>query len=150
MQQPVFLQRLAIEGPEAGVMSTFVLVHGAFGGGWEWTPVAGILRRNAHEVFTPTLTGMGERHHLGPSVGLATHIEDLVAVLEYEILDDVILCAASYGGMAATAAADRVPHRVEMLLYIDALIPHDGQCGLDLLPAGFGDIVRAAAGPGGH
>ncbi len=75
-------------------MSTFVIVHGGFGGGWEWTPVAQRLRGRGHVVFTPTLTGMGERSHLGPDIGLATHVEDVVALL-FEDLHDVVLSRAS-------------------------------------------------------
>lgn len=131
-------------------MATFVIVHGAFGGGWEWREVAVALRARGHAVFTPTLTGMGERWHLGPKVGLSTHVEDIVEVLKFEDLWAVVLCAASYGGMAATAAADRVPDRVSLVIYVDALIPHDGQSGLDLLPSAFGDAVRAQADPSGH
>src|SRR6478735_11761016 len=77
-------------------MATFVIVHGGFGGGWKWTPVAQALRVRGHTVFTPTLTGMGERGHLGPDVGLATHVDDVVATLEFEDLHEVILCGASY------------------------------------------------------
>jgi pimeloyl-ACP methyl ester carboxylesterase len=131
-------------------MPTFVIVHGAFGGGWEWTPVARVLRRRGHEVFTPTLTGMGERYHLGPWVGLAHHVEDVVAVLEFENLRHVVLCGASYGGMAVTAAADRVAPRIALVVYVDALVPRDGQTGLDLLPEWFGGVVRAAADEQGH
>lgn len=131
-------------------METFLIVHGGFGGGWEWTEVAVALRARGHTVFTPTLTGMGERVHLGPEVGLSTHVQDVVGVLEFEDLWEVVLCAASYGGMAATAAADRVPDRVSLVVYVDALIPHDGQSGLDLLPSTFGDAVRARADARGH
>lgn len=125
-------------------MATFVIVHGAFGGGWEWTPVAGLLRELGHEVFTPTLTGYGERYHLGADAGISTNVADLVALLEFEDLRDVVLCGASYGGMAVTAAADRCADRVALLVYIDALVPQDGQTGLDLLPAAFGAIVRSS------
>ena len=131
-------------------MATFVIVHGGFGGGWEWTPVALALRVQGHIVFTPTLTGMGERGHLGPDVGLATHVKDVVAVLEFEDLDEVILCGASYGGMAVTGAADRVADRIRLIAYVDALVPADGQSALDLLPEWFGDMVRAAADDLGH
>ena len=131
-------------------MSIFVIVHGGFGGGWEWTPVAQLLRGRGHVVFTPTLTGMGERSHLGPRVGLGTHIDDVVAVLEFEQLHNVVLCGASYGGMAVTGAADRVPERIALLVYLDALVPVNGQSGLDLLPEGFGAVVRAAADEHGH
>jgi pimeloyl-ACP methyl ester carboxylesterase len=131
-------------------VSIFVIVHGGFGGGWEWTPVAQLLREHGHVVFTPTLTGMGERSHLGPRVGLGTHIEDVLAVLEFEELHDVVLCGASYGGMAVTGAADRAPERIALLVYVDALVPVDTQSGVDLLPEGFGALVRAAADEQGH
>jgi pimeloyl-ACP methyl ester carboxylesterase len=131
-------------------MSTFVIVHGGFGGGWEWTPVAQRLRGRGHLVFTPTLTGMGERSHLGPDIGLATHVEDVVALLSFEDLHDVVLCGASYGGMTITGAADRAADRVRLLVYVDALVPGDGETGLDLLPATFGEMVRAAADEQGH
>jgi pimeloyl-ACP methyl ester carboxylesterase len=131
-------------------MSTFVIVHGGFGGGWEWTPVAELLRERGHSVFTPTLTGMGERSHLGPRVGLSTHIDDVVAVLEFEDLHNVVLCGASYGGMPITGAADRASERIALLIYIDALVPVNGQSSLDLLPEHFGALVRAAADEDGH
>lgn len=126
-------------------MSVFVIVHGGWGGGWEWSPVAGMLRGRGHEVFTPTLTGMGERAHLArqEQVGLATHVDDVVAVLEFEDLRDVVLCGASYGGMPVTGAADRAVDRIGLVIYVDALVPRAGQAALDLLPAGFGEMVRA-------
>jgi pimeloyl-ACP methyl ester carboxylesterase len=131
-------------------MATFLIVHGGFGGGWEWTPVARRLRHRGHDVFTPTLTGMGERAHLGPDVGLGTHVHDVVAVLEFEDLEEVVLCGASYGGMSVTGAADRIPERIALIVYVDALVPRDGQAGVDLLPATFRETVRAAADENGH
>ena len=123
-----------------------MIVHGAWGGGWEWTAVARALRERGHDVFTPTLTGMGERAHLGRrDLGLATHVDDVVAVLELEDLRDVLLCGHSYAGMPITGAADRVADRIALVVYIDALVPRDGQSALDLLPEAFGDLVRAAA-----
>jgi pimeloyl-ACP methyl ester carboxylesterase len=125
-------------------MSTFVIVHGAWGGGWEWSPVADLLRENGHVVFTPTLTGMGERAHLDQRghVGLAAHVEDVVAVMAFEDLRKVVLVGASYGGMPVTGAGDRAGDRVSMVVYVDALVPLAGQCALDLLPQAFGDMVR--------
>ena len=125
-------------------MGTFVIVHGAWGGGWEWSAVARQLRRRDHEVFTPTLTGLGERAHLasGVPVTLSTHVDDIVGVLKFEDLHDVVLCAASSGGIPATGACDRVPERIRLLVYIDALVARSGQCGLDLLPDWFGNEVR--------
>src|SRR5271167_2642016 len=91
------------------VMATFVLVHGAGTGGWIWRRVRSLLTRAGHEVFTPTLTGVGERAHLARrDVGLYTHVEDVVGVLEYEELDDVILVGFGYAGMIIPAVADRL------------------------------------------
>ena len=125
-------------------MATFVIVHGAWGGGWEWSPVADILRRHGHRAFTPTLTGMGERAHLshGEAIGLGTHIDDIVAVLEFERLRDVVLCGASYGGLPATGAADRAADRVRLLVYIDGLVPVPGRSAIDQFPARFADMIR--------
>ena len=125
-------------------MTTFVIVHGGWGGGWEWSPVADILRRHGHRAFTPTLTGMGERDHLshGEPVGLGTHIDDIVAVLEFERLRDVVLCAASYGGMPASGAADRAADRVRLLVYVDGLVPVSGRSAVDLFPARYADMIR--------
>ncbi len=126
-------------------MASYVIVHGAWGGGWEWTPVAKVLRMRGHQVFTPTLTGMGERAHLGwgQAIDLATHVQDVVAVLEFEDLHGVVLCGASYGGMAVTGAADRAADRVGLVVYIDALVPTHGQSGLDLLPEPFVHAIHA-------
>jgi pimeloyl-ACP methyl ester carboxylesterase len=124
-------------------MPTLVIVHGAWGGGWEWTPVARMLREHGHDVFTPTLTGTGERAHLARAdVSLSTHVQDLVALLEMERLHEVVLCAHSSAAFAATAAADVTPARVALLVYVDGLVPQDGQCLLDALPDWFAEEVR--------
>ena len=124
-------------------MATFVLVHGAWGGGWEWRWVRAGLRSAGHEVFTPTLTGLGERAHLiSPDVGLGTHIEDVAAVLRSEELHDVVLCGQSSGGMVVTGVADREPERIGHLVYLDALVPSDGQSAVDLIPSELMDPVR--------
>jgi pimeloyl-ACP methyl ester carboxylesterase len=125
-------------------MSTFVIVHGAWGGGWEWSPVADILRGSGHRVFTPTLSGMGERAHLAVKnpIGLSTHIADIVSLVQFERLRDVIPCGASYGGMPATGAADQQSDRVRLLVYVDGLVPVDGRSALDLLPQDFAGEVR--------
>ncbi len=126
-------------------MATYVIVHGGFGGGWEWTPVARLLRGLGHEVYAPTLTGMGERCHLAATqvVGLATHVEDIVGLVEFEDLHDVVLVGASYGGLPMTSAADRVAHRVGLVVYLDALVPKDGESALNLLPSVFVEAVLA-------
>jgi pimeloyl-ACP methyl ester carboxylesterase len=126
-------------------VATFVIVHGGWGGGWEWTAVAKALRNANHEVFTPTLTGMGERAHLSVNVGITTHVQDIVAVLQLEDLHDVVLCGHSYGGMPITGATDQVAERIGFVVYIDALVPLNGQSVLDLLPESLGDALLAAA-----
>ena len=123
-----------------------MIVHGGWGGGWEWTGVARSLRGRGHDVFTPTLTGMGERAHLGHSqVGLDTHVEDVVAAVELEDLYEVVLCGHSYGGMPVTGAADRVADRIRLVIYIDALVPRHGQSAFDLLPGTFRQLAEASA-----
>ncbi len=116
-------------------MATFVIVHGAWGGGWSWRrTVAPLLQMAGHEVFTPTLTGLGERAHLaGPQIELETHIQDVVGVLEWEDLRDVILVGHSYGGMVITGVADRAGERLKQLVYLDAMVPQDGQALADLI-----------------
>jgi pimeloyl-ACP methyl ester carboxylesterase len=116
-------------------MTTFVLVHGAWHGGWCWGRVARLLRQRGHAVFTPTLTGLGERAHLaGPQVDLETHIADVLGVLRWEELGDVVLCGHSYGGMVITGVADRAAQRIGALVYLDAFVPADGQSVLDFMP----------------
>jgi pimeloyl-ACP methyl ester carboxylesterase len=123
-----------------------VIVHGGWGGGWEWTEVARSLRERGHDVFTPTLTGMGERAHLGhPQVGLSTHVEDVVSVIELEDLHEVVLCGHSYGGLPVTGAADRVVDRIGLVVYIDALVPRHGESAFDLLPGAFRQLAQASA-----
>src|SRR5262245_26502205 len=115
-------------------MATFVLVHGAFHGGWCWKKVVPLLRAAGHETFTPTLTGLGERAHLlTPAVDLQTHVKDVAAVLEYEDLSGVVLVGHSYGGVVITAVSERVTDRLRHLVYLDAFVPEDGQALFDLL-----------------
>ena len=116
-------------------MATFVLVHGAWHGGWCWARVTPHLRAAGHEVFTPTLTGFGERSHLlSPDVGLELNITDIENVLLWEDLTEVILVAASYAGMVTTSVADRMPERIAALVYQNAFIAADGVAQNDLLP----------------
>jgi pimeloyl-ACP methyl ester carboxylesterase len=127
-------------------MATFVIVHGAFGGGWEWREVASLLRARGHEVFTPSLTGFAERVHLArPEVGLETHLQDIVNLLRYEDLHEVILACQSYGGMVVTAVADQMPERLAHLVYLNALVPKDGQSVFDLLPPAMWQRFAEAA-----
>jgi pimeloyl-ACP methyl ester carboxylesterase len=114
-------------------MATFLICHGAWSGGWAWKKVRPLLRAAGHEAFTPTYTGLGDRaHQASPMVDLETHIQDVLAVIEYEELKDFVLVGHSYGGMVVTGVADRVPERVKHLVYLDAFVPADGQSLLDL------------------
>jgi pimeloyl-ACP methyl ester carboxylesterase len=122
-------------------MATIVIVPGATHGGWRWKHVRVALQAAGHEVYTPTLTGLGERSHLAsPAIDLGTHIQDVVHVLEYEDLRDVVLVGHSYGGMVLPAVADRAAARLARLIYVDAVLPDDGECALDAFP----HSVRAA------
>lgn len=117
-------------------MATYVLVHGGGHGGWCYQRVARILRAAGHEVYTPTLTGLGERSHLlGPDIDLDMQIEDVVQVLVYEDLHDVVLVGHSYGGMVITGVADRALDRIGWLVYLDASTPKDGESLADRSPA---------------
>jgi pimeloyl-ACP methyl ester carboxylesterase len=129
--------------------STFVLVHGAWHGGWCWKKLTPLLQAAGHEVFTPTLTGLGERAHLlTPQIGLDTHIADITAVLDYEDLRNVILVGHSYGGMVITGVAELAAHRLSHLVYLDAFIPQDGQALLDTLPDHGASVRKTAAESG--
>jgi pimeloyl-ACP methyl ester carboxylesterase len=131
-------------------MATFVISHGGWGGGWEWTPVARELRERGHEAFTPTLAGLGERRHRGlAGLGLSDHIEDVLAVLDFEQLDDVVLCGHSYSGMVVTGVADRAPARIRLLVHLDAFTPDDGQALLDLVPEDVARGLRESMDGGG-
>ena len=119
---------LGADGPR----SPFVLVHGAWHGGWCWRHVRDRLIAAGHEVYTPTLTGQGERHHLtDPDITLDTHIEDVARVIEWEELDGVVLVGHSYGGYVVTGVADRLRDRLARVVYLDALIPTDGRAMSD-------------------
>jgi pimeloyl-ACP methyl ester carboxylesterase len=125
---------------------TIVFVHGAWGGGWQYTKVQPLLEKAGHTVYRPTMTGLGERVHLGgPEVGLSTHIEDIVNMLEFEELEDVVLVGHSYGGMVIAGVADRVPERIARLVYFDAILPEDGESVASL----FGDAIDSMATAGG-
>jgi pimeloyl-ACP methyl ester carboxylesterase len=132
-------------------MSTYVLVHGAWHGSWCWKRVRGLLQAQGHAVFTPTLTGVGERSHLlAREVNLETHINDVVNLMRWEDLSDVILCGHSYGGCVITGVADRVPERIGGLVYLDAFVPRNGECLLDHLPPEQqARMLEKAAGPDG-
>lgn len=108
-------------------MTTYVLVHGAWGGSYQFGKVRRLLQSAGHEVFTPSLTGIGERAHLSsPQISLSTHIADVVNTILYEDLSDIVLLGYSYGGMVVTGSLDHIADRVHDLVYLDAFVPSDG------------------------
>lgn len=127
-------------------MTVYVLVHGAFHGGWCWRDVARNLRTSGHDVFTPTLTGLGAKHHLlTAETDLETHIADIANLIVWENLKDVVLVGHSYGGMAVTGVADRIADRIADIIYLDAIVPQDGQSTLDVQPEGRAEWMRDRA-----
>ena len=131
--------------------TTFVLVHGAWHGGWCYARVAALLRARGHTVLTPTLTGQGERAHLlSGAINLSTHVEDVLGVFRCERLNDVVLAGHSYGGMVITGVADRIAERIKALAYLDAFVPEDGQSLFDInIPANTQRFLDQAGRTGG-
>jgi len=116
-------------------MTTFVLLHGAFHGAWCWSRVAEPLRAAGHEVLTPTQTGLGERaNELAPGVTIDTFVQDLIDVLRTGCLHDAVLVGHSFGGIAISGAADRVPGRIKQLIYLDSVILQNGERPADQWP----------------
>ncbi len=112
-------------------MATFVLVHGSCHGGWCWKKVIPLLSKDSHEVYTPTLTGLGERSHLvSRDIGLDTHILDIIQALEFENLNEVMLVGHSYGGLVIGGVAEKVPERISRLVYL----PQDNKSAFDIIP----------------
>jgi pimeloyl-ACP methyl ester carboxylesterase len=127
---------------------TFVLVHGAWHGGWCWQRVARNLRMRGHEVYAPTLTGLAERSHLlSPSTNLDTHIADIVNLIRWERLQDIVLVGHSYAGMVISGVAEQVAESIGSLVYVEALVPRTGQSASDIIGpavmATFGENIDA-------
>lgn len=117
---------------------TFVLVHGASGGGWDWRTVDRLLSAGGHVVYRPTLTGLGEKMHLSsPDLNLTTHINDIANVILFEGLENVVLVGHSYGGMVITGVMDLMPERIKHAIFLDASVPEDGMSAQDL----WGDLA---------
>jgi len=130
---------------------TFVLVHGAWHGGWCYARVADRLRDRGHRVFTPALTGCGERfRYLNSGVNLSTHIDDVLDVFHFEGIERAVLCGHSYGGMVVTGVADRIPDRISALVYLDAFIPENGKSQFDInIPENTAKFIASAGDLGG-
>ncbi len=124
---------------------TFVLVHGAWHGGWAWVRVADRLRARGHVVFTPTLTGLGERAHLlRPGIDLSLHIADVLGVTKYEQLNDFVLVGHSYGGCVISGVAEAMPDAIRSIVFLDAFIPDNGDATFDLVQPAVQEIIQAA------
>jgi pimeloyl-ACP methyl ester carboxylesterase len=116
-------------------MTTFVLVHGAWHGGWCWSRVVERLWARGHRAYAPTLTGLGDRAHLfSGDVDLTTHVTDVVNLLRYDDLRDVVLCGHSYGGCVIAGVIEREPERIASAVFLDAFIPRDGESVFDIVP----------------
>jgi len=125
--------------------ATFVLVHGAWGGGWHWCRVADRLRSRGHTVFTPTLTGLGERaHQLHAGVDLSLHIADVLGVLRYESLDDIVLVGHSYGGFVISGVAEAFPGRIRSIVFLDAFVPGNDQALIEIVQPAVQEAIRGA------
>jgi pimeloyl-ACP methyl ester carboxylesterase len=120
---------------------TFVIVHGATGGGWDWKNVAQILEQQGHKVYRPTLSGLGASHHLAKfDINLTTHINDVVNLIKFEQLNRVVLVGHSYGGMVITGVMNQIPERLSHVTFLDAGVPEDGASALDTWGAAFRDL----------
>ena len=131
-------------------MATFVLAHGAWSAAWAWKKMRPLFAKAGHAFFSPTYTGLGERSHLArPDIDLTTHIQDVLNVLDFEDLKDIVLLGHSYGGMVATAVADKAGGRIGRVIYLDAFAPKNGQSLFDLLgPQGEANMRAGAAKEG--
>jgi pimeloyl-ACP methyl ester carboxylesterase len=126
--------------------TTYVLVHGAWHGSWCWKSVRATLQSAGHNVFTPTLTGLGERSHLNSAaIDLSTHIADIVNLIQWEELSDVVLCGHSYGGCVITGVADQFPDRIRALVFLDAFVLENGESLMDIVPSEVRQAVREHA-----
>lgn len=124
---------------------TFVLVHGAWHGGWCWRQVSDALVKQGHRVFAPTLTGLGERSHLlNKSINLTTHITDIANVIQYEDLSNVVLVGHSYGGIIISGVAERLADRISSIVFLDAFLPEDGETLLQKSSPGFVAAINTA------
>ncbi|HWM47722.1 MAG TPA: alpha/beta hydrolase family protein [Xanthobacteraceae bacterium] len=130
-------------------MGTYVLVHGAWHGAWCWKRVARLLRADGHDVYTPTLTGVGERaHHLRPGIDLDTHIMDVVNEIRWQELSDVVLVGHSYAGVVVSGAAEHVGDAIGSIVLLDAFYTESGQALIDLQPPAARDAFMAAQAKG--
>jgi pimeloyl-ACP methyl ester carboxylesterase len=128
-----------------GAQKTFVLVHGGWRGGWCWRRVSDLLERKGHKVFAPTLTGLGERSHLlAKGINLATHTTDVVNVIKFERLENIVLVGHSYAGLVITPVAEQVGPVISSIVYLDAFLPEVGDAALSTASQTSRDAIAAA------
>jgi pimeloyl-ACP methyl ester carboxylesterase len=126
--------------------TTYILVHGAWHGGWCWKRVRAELQSAGHSVFTLTLTGLGERSHLNSAaVDLSTHIADIVNLIQWEELTDVVLCGHSYAGSVIAGVADQIPDQIRALVFLDAFVLENGESLMDIVPSEVAQALREQA-----
>jgi pimeloyl-ACP methyl ester carboxylesterase len=136
---------LASPAPAQNAQRNFVLVHGAWRGGWCWRRVADRLERKGHKVYAPSLTGLGDRSHLiGTRPTVSTHIDDIANIIRFEDLQRVILVGHSYGGLVISGVAEKVQPQLASIVFLDAFVPQNGQTIMSLSRQGLRDNVNAA------
>ncbi len=142
-----FLTGTGVRAADGAEKYTYVVVHGATAGGWEWKKTGNFLLADGHTVYRVTLTGLGERMHLNsPDINLQTHINDVVNLILFEDLHDVVLTGHSYGGMVITGVMDRIPERIRHVVFFDAAVPDDGMSIWDLFGGAPRDPSRIVDG----
>lgn len=131
-------------------MTTFVLVHGSWHSGRVWDRVVPLLEAEGHRVLAPTLTGYGNTQHLlGPDIGVETHTRDVVDLLDANDLTDVVLVGHSSAGLIVASAASRIPERIRRLVFLDAMVPLDGENAIDIMPVSQLLVDMARSSPSG-
>jgi len=123
--------------------NTYVLIHGAWHGGWCWQRVADRLRARGHAVFTPTLTGLGERAHLlHPDIDLSLHVADVLGTIRCERLSDIVLVGHSYGGCVISGVAEAAPNKIRSIVFLDAFIPDNGEFLFDIVQPAVKEVIQ--------
>lgn len=119
---------------------TYILVHGMTGGGWDWKQIDRLLSADGHQVYRPTLTGLGEKMHLShPDINLTTHILDIVNLIRFEQLENIVLVGHSYGGMVITGVMNSLPEKIQQVFFLDAMVPDHNMSAIDIVPV-FADL----------
>jgi pimeloyl-ACP methyl ester carboxylesterase len=128
---------------------TFVLVHGAWHGGWCWRPVSDLLEKKGYKVFAPTLTGLADRSHLlEAKINVSTHIADIANLIKWEDLNNIILVGHSYGGFVISGVAEQLHDKIGSIVYLDAFVPNDGDSLVSIASPQFQNFIKGAVDKG--